>query len=290
MYELMSFKVKCPMCGDSLMNHDQLIDNESSIKLDIEVANKKGAINLSSIYGSYNYKANIELIPDEVVKFFCTHCKAQIISDSNCLTCTAPMIPFYLHMGGKVSICSRTGCKDHKVEFDNLSIALNKLYQEYGVGAEHSNFEGERILKKKVIKKKDPDEKKEIINSGTFLQTYCPHCKKSLIEDGMLKVKILNGEEGYLMLSPYLNVFSSKSTVFLPEDKTIKNVTCPHCDKTLISENRECGKCGSPVAKIAVSARTKLLDFYLCTKKGCKWHGLSEEDLFDIRLDDSDEW
>ncbi len=290
MYELMSLKVKCPECGESLMDHDQLIDNESSIKLNIEVEDRKGNINLSSIYGSYNYKSDVELKQDEVVSFFCPHCTAQIISEVNCLTCKAPMIPFYLHMGGKVSICSRTGCKDHKVEFDDLSVALNKLYQEYGYGAEHPVMEGDVITHKKIKKKRATDEKKEIIESGTFLQTYCPHCKKSLIENGMLKVKIMNGEPGYLMLSPYLNVFSSKSTVFLPEDKTIKNVTCPHCDNSLISESKECGKCGSPVAKIAVSARTKLLDFYLCTKKGCKWHGLSENDLYDIRLDDSDEW
>jgi len=87
-----------------------------------------------------------------------------------------------------------------------------------------------------------------------------------------------------------LNVFSSKSTIFLPEDKTIKNVSCPHCDKSLISDNKKCKKCSSPVAKISISARTKLLDFYLCTKKGCKWHGLSEEDINNIRIDDSDEW
>lgn len=290
MYELMSLKVKCPVCGDSLMNHDQLIDNESSIKLDIEVDDKKGTINLSSIYGSYNYKSNVELTPNKVVKFFCPHCTAQIVSDLSCLSCKAPMVPFHLHMGGKVSICSRTGCKDHKVEFDDLSIALNKLYQEYGVGGEHIGMEIEKKPKKKVIRKKPTDEKKEIIESGTYLQTYCPHCKKSLVEDGMLKVKILNGESGYLMLSPYLNVFSSKSTIFLPEDKTIRDVSCPHCDNTLISEKVKCGKCGSPVAKIAVGARTKLIDFYLCTKKGCKWHGLSEDDLYDIRLDDSDEW
>lgn len=290
MYEFMSLKVKCPECGESLMDHDQLVDNESSIKLGIEISNVKGTINLSSIYGSYNYKSDIKMTQNEVTKFYCPHCAAQIVSDIICLTCKAPMIPLYLHMGGKVSICSRTGCTHHKVEFEDLSIALTKLYQEYGFGAEQSNLESEYRPHRKVIKEKIADEKKEIIESGTFLQSYCPQCKKSLIEDGMLKVKIINGSSGYLMLSPYLNVFSSKSTVFLPENKTIKNVSCPHCNETLISESKDCGKCGSPVAKIAVSARTKLLDFYLCTKKGCKWHGLSEEDFFDIRLDDSDEW
>ena len=52
----------------------------------------------------------------------------------------------------------------------------------------------------------------------------------------------------------------------------------------------ECPVCGSDVIKINVGARTKLIDFYICTKKGCRWHGLSEDDLFDIRLEDSLEW
>lgn len=289
MYELMSLKVNCPDCGTSLMDDKQLIDHEPSIHLNIEVNGNNGSINLSSIYGSYNYKSDIELVKGEVAKFFCPHCSANIVSEVPCYSCQAPMVPFYLDMGGKVSICSRSGCKDHKVEFDDLSIALSKLYQEYGFGKELPDFEGE-LRSHKMSKKKPADEKKEIIETGAFLQSYCPLCKKSLIDNGMLKVKILNGEEGYLMLSPYLNVFSSKSTVFLPEDKTVKNICCTHCNKSLIATDQNCGKCGSPVAKIAVSARTKLLDFYLCTKKGCKWHGLSKEDLFDIRLDDSDEW
>lgn len=289
MYELMSLKVKCPHCSESLMDTNQLIDNESSIKLDIEVAGNKGVINLSSIYGSYNYKSDIEMIANEIATFSCPHCSTQIISESQCLTCKAPMVPFYLDMGGTVRICSRTGCKDHKVEFDDLSVALNKLYQEYGYGKKKPDFESE-LRAHKMPSDNITDEKKEILETGTFLQAYCPICKKTLIDDGMLKVKIQNGEEGFLILSPYLNVFSSKSTVFLPEDKTVKNVSCTHCNDSLISKTKECEKCGSPVAKISVSAQTKLFDFYLCTKKGCKWHGLSEKDLNDIRLEDSDEW
>lgn len=290
MYELMSLKVKCPVCGKSLMDHNQLIDNELSIELNIEVAGNRGTINLSSIYGSYNYKADVEMTKDEVAKFYCPHCTAQITSDVDCLACKAPMVPFHLDMGGKVSVCSRIGCKDHKVEFEDLSIALNRLYQEYGFGAKQPAKDGDKRPSKNIPEKTEIDEKKEIIESGAFLQAYCPHCKKTLIDNEMLKVKISNGETGYLMLSPYLNVFSSKSTIFLPEDKTVKNISCPHCDKSLIPEKMKCGTCGSPIVKIAVSARTKLLDIYFCTKKGCKWHGLSEDDLYDIRLEDSYEW
>ena len=286
MYELISLKLKCPVCGESLMDDSHLVDNEASILLDVEMAGKKGEIRLSSVYGSYNYVTDIEMPKGEVAKFSCPHCKNQIISDAECLSCGANMVPFYLDMGGKVTICSRSGCKNHVVEFEDLSVALKKLYQEYELGGK-DDFRPDRKITpvKQVV-----DENKEIIESGTFLNAYCPHCDKSLLEDDMLKLKIHNGEEGFLMLSPYLNVFTSKSTIFLAEDKTVKDIRCCHCNQSLISEDKTCEKCGSEVAKIAIGARTKLIDFYICTKKGCRWHGLSSDDLIDIRLQDSLEW
>ncbi len=287
----MALKLKCPVCGASLMDEDRLVDNESSIRLNIMIGERKGSINLSSIYGSYNYYTDIDIKKDEIAEFSCPHCGAQIKSDSECLTCGAGMVPLYLDMGGKVSFCSRSGCKNHKVEFEDLSIAMNKLYQEYA-------YSGKRFVKikdKKEKPEKSPEQVKEehtreVLESGTFLQAYCPHCKKSLIENDMLKLKITNGETGYLILSPYLNVFTSKSTIYLPEDKVVRDLSCFHCDMSLLEKDISCERCGSPVAKIEVSARTKLLDFYICTKKGCKWHGLNKDDLFDIRLEDSMEW
>jgi Zn finger protein HypA/HybF involved in hydrogenase expression len=289
MYDLLSLKLKCPVCSASLLDHQRLVDNEPSIRLKIKIGENKGTINLSSIYGSYNYIADIEIRKDEIAEFNCPHCEAQITSDQHCLTCDAPTIPLYLDMGGKVSFCSRSGCKNHKVEFEDLSIALNKLYQEYGFGGKAPKREI-AIEKTESKEVKDEAENKEVIESGAFLQAYCPKCKKSLIEDEMLKVKITNGQTGYLLLSPYLNVFTNKSTIYLPEDKVVRDLQCFHCDATLIEKEKQCEKCGSPVAKISVSARTKLLDFYMCTKKGCRWHGLSKEDFYDIRLEDSLEW
>ena len=134
------------------------------------------------------------------------------------------------------------------------------------------------------------DDKKEIIESGTYLSSFCPHCKKSLIEDDLIKLKVKTDESGYLMLSPYLNVFTSKSTIFLKEKTAVEDLCCPHCNKSLKVEDKDCDDCGSPVAKILVTAQTKLVDFYLCSKKGCRWHGLNDEDLYEIRLEDSMEW
>jgi rRNA maturation endonuclease Nob1 len=53
---------------------------------------------------------------------------------------------------------------------------------------------------------------------------------------------------------------------------------------------KTCELCGSPVARISLSARSKLIDFYICSKKGCRWHGLSEDDINEIKLEDSLEW
>lgn len=286
MYEFMSLKLKCPNCGQSLMDKEHPIDNEPGIKLQVECEGNKGTIWLSSIYGSYNYKSDIELPKDIIATFTCPHCDDAIVSESKCLSCDAPMVPFYLDMGGKVSICSRSGCKNHFVEFDDLSVALKRLYQEYGYAGKGASRPKPGV----AAEKPGLSEAEEIIETGTFLQAYCPHCQKSLIEDDMLKLQISNGEEGLLMLSPYLNVFSSKSTIYLPEEKAVKDLRCPHCGKSLIDHDKQCEKCKSPIARIKVTARTKLIDFLICTKKGCKWHGLSEKDLYDIRLEDSLEW
>lgn len=286
MYELISLKLKCPVCGKSLMDDEHLVDNEPSILLNVEIAGKSSSIRLSSIYGSYNYMTEIDLPTEEIAKFSCPHCETHITSDSECLSCGAPMVPFYLDMGGKVTICSRSGCKNHVVAFEDLAVALKKMYQEYGLAGK-DNFTPDHEI---TQVEKPVDEKQEIIESGAFLNSYCPHCNKSLLENDMLKLKIHNGEEGFLLLSPYMNVFTSKSTIRLEEDKVLKDVRCWHCDKSLIPEEKSCEKCGSDVVKIEVGARTKLIDFYICTKKGCRWHGLSGDDLFDIRLQDSLEW
>lgn len=274
------------------MDKNTLVDNKPGVKLDVEIAGKKGSIWLSSIYGSYNFVCNIDTPKDEIVKNYCPHCHEEIIAKFDCEVCQAPMSSFYLQMGGKVSICTRIGCKNHSIEFEDLSLALKRLYEEHGFSANKYDHRPKRPVKTEKAKQeeKKEEEKKEIIETGAFLQAYCPFCEKSLIEDDMLKLKIINGEEGILLLSPYLNVFTSRSTIFLPENKAVSDFKCFHCNESLIAKDKKCDACGSPVARIRIIARTKLIDFYICSKKGCRWHGLSEDDLNDIRLEDSLEW
>jgi hypothetical protein len=190
------------------------------------------------------------------------------------------MVSIELDIGGKVNICSRSGCKGHYLELEDINNAIKKLIQL-------GEFAGE------IPRGLDENgESKEIIESGTYLHTYCPDCDKSLIENGLVKLKVVNedGESGFVFLSPYLNVFTSKSTVFLKEDRLASQIRCPHCDASFIDQDKQCEECGSPAAKINVGARTKIIEFYLCSKKGCRWHGLDESDLHDIELEDSLEW
>lgn len=292
MYEFVTLSVKCPECGTYLMDHKNLVDNVPSIKLGINVIGASGSIWISATYGSYNFKTDIEIPEGAIAEFTCSHCNAEIISKAECSLCEAPLIPLVLDIGGKVHFCSRKGCKNHNVEFEDLSVALKKLYSEFG-------FRGrpypEHLLHfEKQVKKSEKSEynAKEIIETGTYLSSYCPHCKKSLMFSEMVKLEVTkeNGERGELMLSPYFNVFSSKSTIFLPEEEAVSDISCVHCHKSLVVKEKSCEECGTSIARILVSARTKFIDFYICSKKGCKWHGLSDEDVEDIRLEDSLEW
>jgi len=165
----------------------------------------------SSIYGSYDYETNVDIPDNAIVRFFCPVCGKELKSESKCDVCNAPMIPINLEEGGRVRFCSRKGCTNHVIEFKNPELALKLLYDNYSYNNKNTNeinFKRiEEILKKQV--KKDNAEK-EIISKGTYLYTYCPHCKHTLIKDNMIELAIINkdGEKGILRLSPYLNVFS----------------------------------------------------------------------------------
>ncbi|MFO8051380.1 MAG: hypothetical protein R6V01_06740 [Thermoplasmatota archaeon] len=140
--------------------------------------------------------------------------------------------------------------------------------------------------------KEECSNEKELLSSGTFLRSYCPFCERSLIESNKLKLTVIGktGRKGTLLLSPYLNVFSSSSSIEIPEMETARDLKCPHCTKSLIVRDQTCPKCGSEIGRLTVAAMSKMIDFYICSKKGCHWHGLSDEDLQDIILEDSEEW
>ncbi len=122
------------------------------------------------------------------------------------------------------------------------------------------------------------------IKYGSYLHIYCPHCHKSLNVEKKEQKYILvkakfKGQEGEIRLSPYLNIFETETNLSLKEGDIVDDMMCPHCGKSLLVDDHPCEECGAPkVAEFIVSAFSKLIPFYICTRYGCKWHGLSKRD------------
>jgi len=129
------------------------------------------------------------------------------------------------------------------------------------------------------------------IKSGSYLRSYCPHCKFKLTKESIIRLEVVTPEDeiGEVGISAYLNVFERKTSMRLKKGQEVKDLRCPECHHTLITE-RECGTCQSKAAMFLIGVSNARVPFYICTKVGCHWHALSPEDEKRIILDDSDEW
>jgi hypothetical protein len=264
------------------MDTKQLVDDIPSIKLNIAENGQKGDIRLSAFYGSYNYQCDLDIVKGQEYIFSCPHCEEVLNAEEDrCEECSAAMVPLKIKEGGYVRFCARADCKKHNIEFEDLAHV-----QDYF----KSNVTNANVIK--IHDDEQEEEQKEIVKSGTFLKIYCPHCYKSTIEKNKVIFKIANqnDETGFLMLSPYLNVFEEKSTIFIPEGATAKDILCPHCEKSLVAQDITCEKCSSPAVKVFVAAMRKLIDFYFCSMRGCNWHSLGPQDLQYVILEDSNNW
>ncbi len=114
------------------MDQEHPLHDLPSIKLNIETASHRGIIRLCSVYGCYDHESDIVIPEREVAHFYCPHCNKQLIAQEICDLCDAPMVQFLLDIGGRVSICSRSGCKKHFVAFENIADVISKFYEEYG--------------------------------------------------------------------------------------------------------------------------------------------------------------
>ncbi|MGD9486413.1 MAG: hypothetical protein AB7W47_00175 [Calditrichaceae bacterium] len=130
------------------------------------------------------------------------------------------------------------------------------------------------------------------IKSGTYLNSFCPHCLKELTIGNKLYIELvrLTGETGQLALSPYLNSFEHFTTIKLTESEEAKDFRCPHCHKSLVVTTRKCAICKSSAASFLIGSPTLKVPFFICTKISCHWHALSPEHEKLIMIEDSDEW
>ena len=90
---MIEVNVKCPHCGESLMDEEIKIDDHPSVKVNIQWRGERGRLRLSSLYGSYTIECQLST----------------------------------------VEICSRRGCKKHLIEFENLESELRAFYNKYSL-------------------------------------------------------------------------------------------------------------------------------------------------------------
>ncbi len=135
---------------------------------------------------------------------------------------------------------------------------------------------------------KSEEEPKSIL-AGTELSTFCPHCHQALnVFDPVTRqiwVRLnvsLDGQEGELLLSPRFDVFDRQADIDLPDGVVVDDLSCPHCGQSLV-EQGACDECGSPPARLVIYAQSRLVEFSICTKTGCHWHGMSRADRAKIK-------
>jgi len=128
---------------------------------------------------------------------------------------------------------------------------------------------------------------RELLRTGTYLHTSCPHCNQDLLKDEWIHLTIITkgGEGGELKLSPRFNIFDKISSIELKEGASLDDLLCPACEHSLIVPDLRCELCGSKIARVRISTVRLKLDLYVCTKIGCYWHGIPQRDQQAIELD-----
>jgi hypothetical protein len=113
------------------MDDEHLVDDLPGVHTVIQYGSQRGDLWLSSLYGSYNLRCDMELQPDRIYVFFCPHCSSVLFTKNLCEKCSAPMVAFEFVGGTKLQICSRRGCTKHLIEFEDLAKQISAFYAAY---------------------------------------------------------------------------------------------------------------------------------------------------------------
>jgi DNA-directed RNA polymerase subunit RPC12/RpoP len=124
-----TLSLKCPHCGKSFTDNSHQVNGQPGIKVDVKTIRDTGTLWLCPIYGCFSHESSIEIKDKETVEAFCPHCSHALNRESICEVCNAHMIGFNIDAGGKVNICSRKGCHNHYLVFEDVNVVL-RLFQE----------------------------------------------------------------------------------------------------------------------------------------------------------------
>ncbi|MBP7865622.1 MAG: hypothetical protein KA419_06695 [Acidobacteria bacterium] len=262
------FRCFCPHC------HMSLIESDNIVMTVVRPGGERGVLTLSPYLNVFESTSTVRLPEgEEVEDFICPHCAKSLKEpEKRCGACGAHIMTLLARVETEVfdfHICMRKSCYWHGITTEKREKLLLEM----------AGF-------------RKPGDHVEMIRTGTKLQCFCPNCKASLVKGEDLVVHILgtDGRIGELRLSPYLNVFRNECSIFIPPGAEVEDMICPQCKGSLWLNDKRCEVCDSKAAKMRIRASVLDLDFYICMRDQCHWHGLSEGDRQRILLDESLEW
>ncbi len=114
--------VKCSHCNHTLMDPDHRIDGYPAVRMTASFGGKHGWVRMSCLYGSYTLESEYKIPAHALCNFFCTHCHSEFSGGNRCPRCDAPMVPMLVDGGGMIQICTRSGCKEHRLDLNGVNI------------------------------------------------------------------------------------------------------------------------------------------------------------------------
>ena len=113
------------------------------------------------------------------------------------------------------------------------------------------------------------------------LASFCPCCHAALnVYDEPTKrvwvgLEVQVGDETCsLLVNPRLEEFERLCSPCWSGEAVADDVRCPRCGASLVDHESVCEVCDSPVFTIDVSLRTRVSPLSLCSRAGCRWHGV----------------
>ncbi len=123
--------IQCNRCQASLMDPNHPIDGQPSVHLLLHHDGRNGEVWLSGLYGSDRIECTLEIPNGEIVDLYCPACKRRFRPTRQCEKCAAPMTNLGIQEAGEVVVCCRYGCKNHLLEFSDVSGAFKEFYEAY---------------------------------------------------------------------------------------------------------------------------------------------------------------
>ena len=128
---MVPLNIKCTHCGADLMDPERPVDDRPSIRLRIDRDGRWGDAWLSALYGSPSVDCSFEIPDGDLVDLYCPACGVRFRSTRQCSACFAPMVNLGIQEAGEVVVCCRWGCKNHLLEFNDISGSFAEFYSEY---------------------------------------------------------------------------------------------------------------------------------------------------------------